>query len=118
MKKHPKEGLKLVEDIDFPGDVRSMIRSHHERWDGKGYPDGLVGEACPLTARILCIADVYDALTSVRPYRTALSHEEAMRIMLSGTGQFDPSLLRIFASWAAVGPAELITAASSQFSHQ
>ncbi|MDO8502091.1 MAG: HD-GYP domain-containing protein [Gemmatimonadaceae bacterium] len=100
MKRHPEEGLKLVAGVDFPGDVRSMIRSHHERWDGKGYPDGLAGEATSLPARILCIADVYDALTSPRPYRQALSHDEGMRIMLSADGQFDPGLIPIFTEWA------------------
>jgi HD-GYP domain-containing protein (c-di-GMP phosphodiesterase class II) len=84
-----------------------MIRSHHERWDGRGYPDGLVGEATPLPARILCIADVYDALTTARPYRQALSHDEGMRIMLSATGQFDPGLIPIFTEWAAAQPAQM-----------
>jgi putative nucleotidyltransferase with HDIG domain len=107
MKCHPIEGLKLVADIDFPGDVRAMIRSHHERWDGKGYPDGLAGDSTPLPARILCIADVYDALTSARPYRQALNHDEGMRIMLRSTGQFDPGLLPIFTDWAADRPLEL-----------
>jgi putative nucleotidyltransferase with HDIG domain len=101
MKRHPLEGLRLVADIDFPGDVRAMIRNHHERWDGRGYPDGLVHDATPLTARILCIADVYDALTSSRPYRSALSHSEGVDIMLSSHGQFDPALLEVFGDWAA-----------------
>ena len=100
MKRHPEEGLILVADIDFPGDVRAMIRNHHERWDGKGYPDGLVGEATALPARILGIADVYDALTSSRPYRRALSHREGLDVMLSSHGQFDPRLLAVFTSWA------------------
>lgn len=107
MKRHPEEGLKLVENVDFPGDVRAMIRSHHERWDGNGYPDGLVADSTPLPARILCIADVYDALTSARPYRRALSHSEGMRTMLSSTGQFDPALLPIFSDWAATGHRDL-----------
>lgn len=101
MKRHPIEGLKLVADIDFPGDVRSMIRSHHERWDGKGYPDGLIEEQTPLPARILCVADVYDALTSSRPYRRALSHREGVDVILSSDGQFDPALLAVFTDWAA-----------------
>jgi HD-GYP domain-containing protein (c-di-GMP phosphodiesterase class II) len=86
----------MVSGIDFPGDVRAMIRSHHERWDGAGYPDGLKADDIPLTARILCIADVYDALTTTRPYRSALSHERSVEIMTSSTTQFDPRLLALF----------------------
>jgi putative nucleotidyltransferase with HDIG domain len=100
MKRHPVAGLELVAGVDFPGDVRSMIRSHHERWDGKGYPDGLVGDITPLPARILCIADVYDALTSARPYRQALDHNQGVEIMRSSEGQFDPQLIEIFFDWA------------------
>ena len=100
MKKHPEAGLELVAGIDFPGDIRAMIRSHHERWDGKGYPDGLVGEVTPLNARLLCIADVYDALTSARPYRTALTHAKGLEIMRASPGQFEPRLLDAFVEWA------------------
>lgn len=107
MKRHPEAGLELVSDIDFPGDVRSMIRSHHERWDGRGYPDGLVGETTPLPARLLCIADVYDALTSARPYRRALSHEQGLDIIRTSKGQFDPELLGMFVGWAEHERAEL-----------
>lgn len=100
MKRHPQAGVDLIADVEFPGDVRAMIRSHHERWDGSGYPEGLVGEATPLPARILRIADVYDALTTTRGYRTALPHERAVELMRS-EGQFDPQLLKIFLEWAA-----------------
>jgi putative nucleotidyltransferase with HDIG domain len=104
MKRHPEAGLELVADVDFPGDVRAIIRNHHERWDGKGYPDGLVGDATPLPARLLCLADVYDALTSSRPYRTALSHQQGVEIMRTSEGQFDPQLLAIFMDWAHAQP--------------
>ncbi|MEX2109185.1 MAG: HD domain-containing phosphohydrolase [Gemmatimonadaceae bacterium] len=100
MKRHPEAGLELVADIDFPGDIRSIIRSHHERWDGSGYPDGLAGEAIPFSARILCVADVYDALTTTRSYRPALNHERAAQIMRDSPGQFDPKLLDTFLNWA------------------
>jgi len=100
MKRHPEAGLELVADIDFPGDIRSIIRSHHERWDGTGYPDGLAGEAIPFSARILCVADVYDALTTTRSYRPALNHERAAQIMRDSPGQFDPKLLDTFLNWA------------------
>src|SRR4029078_921669 len=100
MERHPESGLELVSDIDFPGDVRAIIRNHHERWDGTGYPDGLAGEAIPLAARILCVADVYDALTTPRSYRPGLTHARAAEIMRSSPGQFDPQLLETFLEWA------------------
>jgi putative nucleotidyltransferase with HDIG domain len=100
MKRHPEAGLDLVSDIDFPGDVRSIIRNHHERWDGKGYPDGLAGEEIPFAARILCVADVYDALTTARSYRDSLSHAGAVDVMRGSPGQFDPQLLEAFLGWA------------------
>jgi HD-GYP domain-containing protein (c-di-GMP phosphodiesterase class II) len=100
MKRHPEAGLELVADIDFPGDIRSIIRSHHERWDGTGYPDGLAGEAIPFSARILCVADVYDALTTTRSYRPGLNHDRAAQIMRESPGQFDPKLLDTFLDWA------------------
>jgi HD-GYP domain-containing protein (c-di-GMP phosphodiesterase class II) len=100
MKRHPEAGLELVADIDFPGDVRAIIRNHHERWDGKGYPDGLAGEDIPFAARILCVADVYDALTTARSYRDSLSHVGAVAVMRGSPGQFDPQLLDAFFAWA------------------
>ncbi|HET9635924.1 MAG TPA: HD domain-containing phosphohydrolase [Gemmatimonadaceae bacterium] len=100
MKRHPEAGLELVADIDFPGDIRAIIRNHHERWDGNGYPDRLKGDAIPFAARILCVADVYDALTTTRSYRPGLTHARAAEIMRSSTGQFDPDLLETFLTWA------------------
>ena len=100
MKRHPEAGLELVADIDFPGDVRAIIRNHHERWDGTGYPDGLAGEDIPFAARILCVADVYDALTTARSYRDSLSHDRAVEVMRGSPGQFDPKLLDAFLGWA------------------
>ena len=101
MKRHPEAGLELVADIDFPGDINAIIRNHHERWDGQGYPDGLKGENIPFAARILCVADVYDALTTTRSYRPGLTHARAAEIMRSSDGQFDPQLLETFLAWAA-----------------
>jgi HD-GYP domain-containing protein (c-di-GMP phosphodiesterase class II) len=70
---------------------------HHERWDGKGYPEGLRGEKIPLSARIVALADVYDALTSDRPYKKALGHRESVAIIAEGRGtQFDPDLVDAF----------------------
>jgi putative nucleotidyltransferase with HDIG domain len=100
MKRHPEAGLELVADIDFPGDISAIIRNHHERWDGTGYPDRLKGEDIPLAARILCVADVYDALTTTRSYRPGLTHARAAEIMRASAGQFDPQLLETFLVWA------------------
>ena len=97
MKSHTTAGVELLADVEFPWDVRPIVESHHERWDGKGYPHGLAGEDIPLTARVLCIADVYDALTSKRSYKQAFSHDEAMEIMRGDVGtQFDPDLFGAF----------------------
>ena len=94
---HPTAGVELLADIEFPWDVRPIVESHHERWDGNGYPHGLVGAAIPLAARVLCIADVYDALTSVRSYKQAFTHDEAMEIMRGDVGlAFDPILFSAF----------------------
>jgi putative two-component system response regulator len=82
---------------DFLNYARVFAATHHERWDGTGYPQGLQGEGIPLLGRIMAIADVYDALISVRPYKKAMSHEEAVRIIRAGRGsQFDPRLTDIF----------------------
>jgi putative nucleotidyltransferase with HDIG domain len=97
IKRHPVAGVEMLSDMDFPGDVIPMVRSHHERWDGQGYPDQLAGEAIPRSARMLCIADVYDALTSKRSYKGALAHDAAMIVMKGDSGtQFDPELFAQF----------------------
>jgi diguanylate cyclase (GGDEF)-like protein len=97
IKRHPVAGVEMLADMDFPGDVIPMVRSHHERWDGQGYPDQLEAEAIPRSARILCIADVYDALMSKRSYKGALTHDAALEIMRGDVGrQFDPELFAHF----------------------
>lgn len=97
VKRHPMAGVEMLSDVDFPGDTLKIVRSHHERWDGRGYPDSLVGEDIPRSARILCIADVYDALTSRRSYKPPIPHEKAMTIMREEAGrQFDPELFGVF----------------------
>jgi HD-GYP domain-containing protein (c-di-GMP phosphodiesterase class II) len=81
-----------------------MIRHHHERWDGSGYPEKLSGEAIPLSARLLTIADVYDALTTDRPYRNGFSHGDALAIMAGDRGRsLDPTLLTLFTDQVAPG---------------
>jgi hypothetical protein len=94
MQGHPVAGVEILADIDFPWDILPMVRNHHEQWSGRGYPDGLAGEAIPLAARILCVADVYDALTSERPYRAAYTHARALEVMRSMEGELRPGALR------------------------
>jgi diguanylate cyclase (GGDEF)-like protein/putative nucleotidyltransferase with HDIG domain len=97
MRQHPSAGVEMLADVDFPWDVRPIVEAHHERWDGAGYPKGLMGQAIPRVARILCIADVYDALTSERSYKRALSHSDAIDVMRLDVGsQFDPALFGLF----------------------
>ena len=97
MERHPVAGVELLRDVEFPWDVIPMIRGHHERWDGHGYPDALAGDAIPLTARILCVADVFDALTTDRPYRRAFSIPDALKLMEADAGrQYDPDILARF----------------------
>lgn len=104
MKKHAAFGEKIIEKIetlakenDFLDYAKIFAGSHHEKWDGTGYPNGLKGNDIPLLGRIMTIADVYDALTSVRPYKKAFPHDEAVRIIIeSGGKQFDPALVDIF----------------------
>ena len=97
VRQHPSAGVEMLADVDFPWDVRPIVESHHERWDGKGYPHGLQGEAIPYVARILCIADVYDALTSERSYKKAMTHADAIDAMRLDVGTiFDPALFALF----------------------
>ena len=97
MEQHTAAGEAMLHGIEFPWDIRPMVRSHHECWDGSGYPDRLRGEEIPLAARILCIADVWDALTTQRPYAPARPRETAIAIMRSEDGtRFDPQLFLLF----------------------
>lgn len=96
MKIHPVVGADILERVKFPYPVVPIVRSHHEAWDGSGYPDGLRGEEIPIGARILTVVDCFDALASDRPYRRAMPIEEAMAIVRSKAGsQFDPSIVRL-----------------------
>ena len=96
MEKHALAGAELLSDVEFPWDVLPIIRNHHERWDGRGYPDKLAGDVIPLAARILGVADVYDALTTDRPYRKAFTMDKALEIMRADVGAFDPALFTLF----------------------
>ena len=104
MKTHTTIGARTLQSVRsrYPGNTFlnmgiDIARSHHEKWDGSGYPDGLAGEAIPLCSRIMAVVDVYDALRSKRPYKAAFTHEKACGIILEGAGKhFDPELLNAF----------------------
>ena len=97
VRKHTERGGRILQHLRFLEAARLIVRSHHERYDGKGYPRGLRGEQIPLGARILAVADSYDAMTSARPYREAMSPADALReIEVNAGGQFDPALARVF----------------------
>lgn len=99
MKKHTTMGSEIFGHCESPlmALAREIALHHHERWDGSGYPTGLAGEAIPLAARIVAVADVYDALTNARPYKRAWTHEEAMSEMMRQKGRhFDPAVMDAF----------------------
>ena len=94
---HPQAGVDILSPIEFVDDVKRVILHHHERWDGRGYPEGLAGEAIPLGARVLGVVDAFRSMTSERPYRPAMSLAAAIREVkrCSGT-QFDPTVVKAF----------------------
>ncbi len=99
MQQHPLIGAELLSDVPLlDGEGLQVVRSHHERWDGRGYPDGLAGDEIPLGARIFALADALDAMTSERPYHQMLSWESAVEEVLRASGsQFDPQVVLVFA---------------------
>lgn len=98
IQQHPTIGRRILEGVGGFQSYLPTVELHHENWNGTGYPFGLRGEAVPLAARIVHVADAYDAMTSSRPYRRAMSHEEALRILMENTGtQFDPAIVPVFA---------------------
>jgi len=104
MKTHCSEGERIIDQIvsrtgnvEFLQNAKRFACCHHERWDGKGYPNGLAGEGIPLQGRIMAITDVYDALVSERPYKKPFTNDEAVRIIMEGAGtQFDPLIVQVF----------------------
>ena len=102
MKTHPLIGVQIVAPIKFLGNAVEVIRCHHERWDGRGYPDGLAGEGIPIGARIFSVCDTFDAMTSDRPYRRALPFDYAVEeIERCGGTQFDPVVVDAFVEMCA-----------------
>ena len=98
MQRHPVIGEEIISEIAFLEPARALVRHHHERWDGGGYPDGLAGTEIPLVARVFARADALDALTSDRPYRAGVLIAEAREVIESTDGQFDPDVLEAFAT--------------------
>jgi ribonuclease P protein subunit RPR2 len=97
MERHPIVGWEILREIDFLGEAKLVVRHHHERWDGTGYPDGLGGEDIPLAARVFSVADVLDALTTLRPYRRPSPVGEARAMIAGASGtQFDPTVVEAF----------------------
>ncbi|MEW5830717.1 MAG: HD domain-containing phosphohydrolase, partial [Chloroflexota bacterium] len=104
MKLHPVHAYNLLRPIAYLREALEIPYCHHEHWDGAGYPRGLKGDEIPLSARIFAVIDVWDALTSDRPYRKAWSREEALEYIHSRSGaQFDPSVVEVFLKMAANG---------------
>ena len=107
MRRHPLTGAQIVAPLEFFADAALIVRHHHERHDGSGYPDGLKGNGIPVGARIVAIADVYDALTSERPYRRKLARAEAVQIMRDDAGlTLEPRLTELFLDLVIDAPAD------------
>jgi putative nucleotidyltransferase with HDIG domain len=99
VRRHPVQGASMLDRIPFPYPIAPLVRHHHERFDGAGYPDHLAGDQIPLGARLIAIAEAYDAMTAPHSYRSPISWESALDIIESRAGnQFDPDLARRFAS--------------------
>jgi len=96
IKRHPVWGVELLAAVEFPWNIKPIIRSHHEKYDGTGYPDRLRGEEIPLDAQIICIADVYDALTTTRSYRGAMTPAEALARMADSRCWWRPDVYAAF----------------------
>ena len=105
MRRHPVTGAQIVAPLEFFDDGAIIVRHHHERLDGSGYPDGLTGDGIPLGARIVAVADVYDALTSSRPYRPRWSHEDALEHLHRESGRtLDPRVVALLGEVLEASP--------------
>lgn len=101
---HPAWGIELLAEVEFPWDLKPIIRWHHEKYDGTGYPDRLVGDEIPVAAQIVGIVDVYDALTTTRSYRAAMSHEVAMETIAKMSASWSPAVYEAFGRALAAAP--------------
>jgi putative nucleotidyltransferase with HDIG domain len=110
MRRHPAAGARMLRSLGAPETILPLVLHHHERWDGAGYPTGRRGDDIPLEARVLCIADSFDAMTSTRPYRASWTPEEALEELARCAGtQFDPDLVGAFAAaWSDAGLGVLV----------
>jgi len=110
MRRHPAAGARMLRSLGAPETILPLVLHHHERWDGAGYPTGRRGDDIPLEARVLCIADSFDAMTSTRPYRASWKPEEALEELARCAGtQFDPDLVGAFAAaWSDAGLGVLV----------
>ena len=104
IRQHPVIGSELVGDVEFLADTVPIVRHHHERFDGAGYPDGLIGDKIPMLARVLAVVDSYDAMTSDRAYRAGMSEEQALAEIARVAGtQLDGEMARVFAGLVREG---------------
>jgi putative two-component system response regulator len=115
MREHPVVGERICAPLKSFRSVLPIIRHHHEKFDGSGYPDGLAGEAIPITARVLQIVDVYDALTTIRPYKPAFSITDALQTMKMevAKGWWDPEIFSLFEQFVKNGTAEFLSRGAS-----
>ena len=105
MRRHPELAVQFLREIAYLQPALDIPWCHHEKWDGTGYPRGLAGEQIPLPARLFAVVDVYDAVTSDRPYRGPMPHDEAMDLVRAGSGShFDPEAVRLFDGLMAERP--------------
>jgi putative two-component system response regulator len=112
MRKHPVAGERLCAPLRFADEIGPVLRHHHERWDGKGYVDGLAGEEIPMLARVIAVIDTFDAMANDRPYRKALPQDECLfRLREAAGSQLDPDLTARFLKVLESGPSYLSTAA-------
>src|SRR5437588_11971495 len=97
MKVHTNVGAEILSRVNFPYPVLPIVKHHHERWDGRGYPDGLIGEQIPITARIMLVIDCFDSVREARPFRTGMTREEAIDLLRKGSDpHFDPKVVKLF----------------------